>query len=165
MISREVNYFWKKFDFTNGRTYNQVLNEHKYSKDPVASMSNYLRLTFLDQMFLLFHLGDTYFFINELVKTEGTSEAECKLYNEYKNKQKANDRRWGRAVVASVFLPYFYMCFMKRGISWKVVTFYGLMTTLNAFYDAGMYLSFFIHGPKYVRKVLELDQTESFSPL
>jgi len=36
-------------------------------------------------MFLLFHLGDTYFFINELVKTEGTSEPECKLYNEYKN--------------------------------------------------------------------------------
>lgn len=39
LTSKEVNYYWKKFDFTNGRTYNQILNEHQYSKDPVASMS------------------------------------------------------------------------------------------------------------------------------
>jgi hypothetical protein len=54
---------------------------------------------------------------------------------------------------------------MKRGISWKVVTLYGLITTLNAFYDAGMYLSFFVHGPNFIRKILELDQTESFSAI
>jgi hypothetical protein len=42
LTAREVNYYWKKFDFTNGRTYNQILNEHQYSKDPVASMSKRL---------------------------------------------------------------------------------------------------------------------------
>lgn len=39
VASSEVNYFWKKFDFTSGRTFNQVLNEHPYCKNPVASTS------------------------------------------------------------------------------------------------------------------------------
>ena len=37
----EVNYFWKKFDFTNGRTFSQVHSEHHYCKDPVKSASKY----------------------------------------------------------------------------------------------------------------------------
>jgi len=53
------NYFWKTFDFRNGRTLEQVQDDHPYSKDPVKSMN---------QSFLVFHLGDTYFFFNELVK-------------------------------------------------------------------------------------------------
>ncbi len=37
--TKEVNYFWKKFDFTNGRTFAQVHAEHPYCKDPIKSAS------------------------------------------------------------------------------------------------------------------------------
>ena len=57
---RQYNYFWKLFDFTNGRTFKNVHEDHPYVKDPVKSM---------DQRMLLFHLGDSYFFLNELMKT------------------------------------------------------------------------------------------------
>ena len=33
------NYFWKTFDFRNGRTLETVQDEHPYSKDPVNSIS------------------------------------------------------------------------------------------------------------------------------
>lgn len=57
------------------------------------------------------------------------------------------------------------MCFMKRGMAWKVIIFYGIVTTVNALYDVGMYLAFFVHGPKFMRKIMELDQTDSFSAI
>ena len=69
VASSEVNYFWKKFDFTSERTFNQVLNEHPYCKNPIASTSKLAIFKSVDQFFLLFHLGDAYFFMNELVKT------------------------------------------------------------------------------------------------
>ena len=33
-VDREVNYYWKKYDFTKGRTYSQVLSDHPYCQDP-----------------------------------------------------------------------------------------------------------------------------------
>lgn len=39
ICTTEVNYFWKRFDFRNDRSFNQVLEEHPYVKDPVASAS------------------------------------------------------------------------------------------------------------------------------
>ena len=46
---------------------------------------------------------------------------------------------------------------MKRGITWKVVTLYGIVTTLNAIYDSGMYVAFFLNGPTFMRKIMDLD--------
>ena len=54
---------------------------------------------------------------------------------------------------------------MKRGMAWKVIIFYGIVTTVNALYDVGMYLAFFVNGPKFMRKIMELDQTDSFSAI
>ena len=36
---------------------------------------------------------------------------------------------------------------------------------LNAIYDTGMYMRFFIHGPKYMKQVLELDPETSFASI
>lgn len=35
----EVNYFWKKFSFLNGESYDHVLSQHPYCSDPVRSAS------------------------------------------------------------------------------------------------------------------------------
>ena len=44
VIDKEVNYFWKRFDF-RGKTYKELLDEHSYNTDPVRAMSKFLRLT------------------------------------------------------------------------------------------------------------------------
>ena len=38
-LDKEVNYFWKKFDFTQGRTFTLVHSENPYCKQPEKSAS------------------------------------------------------------------------------------------------------------------------------
>jgi len=54
---------------------------------------------------------------------------------------------------------------MRRGIGWKVLSFYFILTTLNATFDCGMFINFFINGPKTMRKLMQLNPGESFSPI
>jgi hypothetical protein len=114
---------------------------------------------------LLFHLGDAFFFINELTKSTPTSPEEQVIFTRYLNDKKRLDARYGKAAVIGVTLPYFYQCFMRRGVAWKVAVFYFLLTTINATYDCGMYINFFFHGPKTFKQILSLDQSESFGPI
>lgn len=65
----------------------------------------------------------------------------------------------------SVLAPYFYACFMRRGMAWKVAMFYGIMVEINAIYDTGMYLNFIVNGPTYMRRILDLNPEESFSAI
>lgn len=51
-------------------------------------------------------------------------------------------------------MPYFYACFSYRGWAWKFFVFYGLLNTINAVYDCGMYANFFVHGPAFLRKLM-----------
>ncbi len=106
---------------------------------------------------LLFHLGDAFFFINELTKSTPTSPEEQAIFVQYLAQKKRLDARYGKAAVLSVTLPYFYQCFARRGVAWKVAVFYLLMTTMNATYDCGMYINFFIHGPKTLKNILNLN--------
>ena len=62
-------------------------------------------------------------------------------------------------------MPYFYACFSYRGWAWKFFVFYGLLNTINAVYDCGMYANFFVHGPAFLRKLMAQDSSESFSPI
>ena len=110
-------------------------------------------------------MGDTYFFVNELVKTQGTSLSEQQLYIDYLSKKKQRDKKYGRSAVACVFLPYFYACFSIRGWAWKFLVFYGLLNSLNAVYDCGMYANFFVHGPGFLKQLMAQDSKESFSPI
>ena len=114
---------------------------------------------------LLFHMGDAYFFWNELVKSQATSQLENSIFQEYNQSKFYRERTYGRLCVVGVFAPYFYQCFRSRGMAWKVLVFYFLATSLNGFYDLGVYLHFFVHGPKAMRKCLDLPKDECFSPI
>lgn len=110
-------------------------------------------------------MGDAYFFINELTKTTATSPVEQALFTNYLNSKKKRDAKYGKIAVSCLAVPYFGSCFMYGGWAWKFATFYGLLTTLDATYDVGMYVNFFINGIPLMRKLMALDSSESFSPI
>ena len=62
-------------------------------------------------------------------------------------------------------LPYGFACFAYRGMAWKVVSFYGIVCMVDAMYDAGMYIDFFIHGPKAMRSLIDLDPNHNFASI
>jgi hypothetical protein len=66
-------------------------------------------------------------------------------------------------MVVGVFIPYIWACGMYRGYLWKGAAFYMIAKSMDALYDIGMYLRFFIHGPKYFKSILSLDDNKSFS--
>ena len=48
---------------------------------------------------------------------------------------------------------------------WKGLAFYLIYREIDAIYDLGMYLNFFIHGPKQLKRVLSLDPERSFAQI
>ena len=62
-------------------------------------------------------------------------------------------------------VPYTLAFFYYRGALWKAATFYALFCSVNAVYDAGVYLHFFMHGPAIMRKIMELDEQSSFASI
>ena len=106
---------------------------------------------------LLFHLGDSYFFLNELMKTQAITTNENQIFEDYLHAKRLREKRYGRLLVGGVFLPYLGAFFTYRGFAWKAVSFYVLYSSLNAIYDAGVYLHFFVHGPQVMRKIMEMD--------
>ena len=150
------NYFWKKFDFRGGRTLSNVQEDHAYCKDPVKSMN---------QTFLLFHMGDAYFFFNELVKVQATTYAENDVFLQYQMNKRKKERFYGRAYVAAAVVPYMVSLLRTKSIPYKLLVGYLLYTCLDALYDMGIYTYFFLHGPTYMRKVLELPAKENFSSI
>ena len=119
----------------------------------------------IGRQFLLFHLGDAYSFFSELMATQATSVAESEVFEKYEQGAALGVRRYGRAAVLSVFLPFAWACSVYRGYVWKGVGFYAIVKLLDAFYDAGMYLRFFIHGPKTMREIANLNPEENFAAI
>jgi hypothetical protein len=115
--------------------------------------------------FMFFHLGDTYFFMNEIIKTQPTSQEEADLFTRLIKENKDGNRRYGRLVTLSVIIPYMYSCGVYRGYVWKALALYLIYREMDALYDMGMYLNFFIHGNKQMRSILDLDPKTSFSPI
>jgi hypothetical protein len=56
-----------------------------------------------------------------------------------------------------------YACGIYRGYLWKGLAFYVIYREIDAIYDFGMYLSFFLRGPSQMRRILELDSSRSFA--
>lgn len=110
----------------------------------------------------MFHLGDAYFFFNELTKTQATTSAENKIFNDYVQSKRLREKRYGRFIVAGVMLPFLFSCVIYRGYAWKAVSLYFLGTSINAFYDMGVYVHFMLHGPAAMRQILALDPTTNF---
>ena len=97
--------------------------------------------------------------------TQATSAAESDVFAKYHEKSNKSVKKYGRAAVMSVFLPFAWACAVYRGYIWKVIGFYSIIKLHDAFYDAGMYLRFFVHGPKVLREVAALDPSESFAAI
>jgi len=103
--------------------------------------------------------------MNEIIKTQPTSQEEADLFMRLIKENKDGNRRYGRLVTLSVILPYMYSCGVYRGYIWKALALYLIYREMDALYDMGMYLNFFIHGNKQMRSILDLDPKTSFSPI
>jgi hypothetical protein len=84
---------------------------------------------------------------------------------DYITEAKEKNNKYGRGAVAAMCLPYVYMCGLYSGLIWKGVLLYGITKLINAQYDAGMYLRFFVCAPKHIKKILELSDEESFGSI
>ena len=72
---------------------------------------------------------------------------------------------YGRLGIAATILPYLFVCGVYKGYVWKGLLFYLIYREIDAVYDFGMYLNFFIHGPKQLKRVLSLDSEKSFAQI
>lgn len=102
----------------------------------------------------MFHLGDTYFFFNELIKAQATTRAENDIFIDYATHKRKNERFYGRSIVGVVVAPYMVSLFARRSIAYKLLTGWLIYTCLDALYDMGVYTYFFIHGPKFIRRLI-----------
>jgi hypothetical protein len=64
---------------------------------------------------------------------------------------------YGRGACGAVMIPYIYACGTYKGHLWKFLTFYVIYVTLDAIYDSGVYLRFFLYGPSYLRSIANID--------
>lgn len=78
---------------------------------------------------------------------------------------KKSNKRYGRAMIISVILPYLYACGIYRGYAWKGLLFYLIYREVDAIYDCGMYTRFFVNGPRQMKYVLNLDEGKSFGAI
>lgn len=58
-----------------------------------------------------------------------------------------------------------YSCGIYRGYLWKGLAFYLIYREIDAIYDFGMYLGFFIKGPSQLKRILKLDPETSFAQI
>ena len=50
-------------------------------------------------------------------------------------------------------------------MAWKAFTFYFIVKMMDAIYDSGIYLRFFIQAPKFMRDIVSLSPEESFASI
>ena len=79
--------------------------------------------------------------------------------------KRRKERFYGRSYVGLVVVPYFLTLFTKRSIAYKLMTGYLIYTCLDALYDMGVYTYFFLHGPRFIRKLVELEPSENFGSI
>ena len=84
-------------------------------------------------------------------KQQPTSEFEATIFQKYTACRKNNEKKYGRGLLLATGLPLLGFLLSKKGVWWKIGGVYIFATLLNAIYDAGMYLHFFMHGPSYMR--------------
>ena len=67
--------------------------------------------------------------------------------------------------VAGATIPYFLCLFKLKSTMIKLATAFILYTSLDAFYDMGVYTHFFFHAPSYMRRLVELPQEKNFGSI
>ena len=83
----------------------------------------------------------------------------------FEQENKSGNAFYGRLGIVSTLLPYLYACGVYKGYIWKGLIFYIIFREIDAVYDFGMYLNFFIHGPGQLKRVLQLDHEKSFAQI
>jgi len=78
---------------------------------------------------------------------------------------KHGNPRYSRFILASVFLPYGYYCAVYKGLFLKGLMLYLMYREFNALNDLAYFLRFYFKCPKYMRKLLELDEEKSFAAI
>lgn len=152
----KISYLWKTFE-AKGKTFKQLVDEHEYIKDPQNS---------LGYQFMLFHMSDTYFFLNELSKAQPTSLEEHNAFNDLNDDLKAGSRKVSKTLVGLTFTPYVLFCLaITRGLSSKVVALYLYYVMFNPIYDYGQLLKMLWSGPDHLKGILNLDENKSFSKI
>lgn len=71
----------------------------------------------------------------------------------------------GNLGVAVGFLPVGFAIFMTKGLFRKTFIFFAWYSLINPFYDAGIYARFWWKSPEYFKKLLALDEKESFAAI
>uniref|UniRef100_A0A7S3ILZ0 Uncharacterized protein n=1 Tax=Strombidium inclinatum TaxID=197538 RepID=A0A7S3ILZ0_9SPIT len=145
-------YQFKVYDF-KGKTVEQVHQEHPYCVNPKKSMNH---------LFMILHLGEAFLFWNEMIKSQATSYEENNVFLEYLDRSKPGSRRFGQVATMGAFMPLVWSFAKYRGSLWKVGAFYAFYRFMDAIYDQGIYLYFFLYGPGAMKKVLDLDGDKSF---
>ena len=87
------------------------------------------------------------------------------MYVDYNMHKRKNEKLYGRLVVSSVALPYIISLLGRKSVFFKLGTGYLLYTCMDALYDMGIYAYFFLHGPGFMRRLVELEPTENFSSI
>jgi len=67
--------------------------------------------------------------------------------------------------VAAVAIPWFMSLFKIKSTMIKLGTAYLIFSCLDAFYDMGVYTHFFFHGPRHIRRLIDLPQEKNFGPI
>ena len=73
---------WKTYDLTT-KSRTQFLKDHIYVTNPVKALGKCKYSYFKKgREFMVFHLGDAYFFMNEIIKTQPTSQEESEAFSQ-----------------------------------------------------------------------------------
>ena len=142
-------YLWKKFDFSE-KTFDEVLDTHPYVINPLKQASKF--------EFAAFNLAETYFFINELTKSQATTRDEHEALESIRIDMKKGPPKWAKAAYFGVAMPYLFWCGSARGsMLMKAAVFYLIYRETGAIYDVATFMRFFVYSPGYMKKLLSLD--------
>ena len=87
------------------------------------------------------------------------------MFVDYNMHKRKNEKFYARSAVACVALPYLVSLLGRKSAMYKIGTGYLLYTCMDALYDVGIYAYFFLHGPHFFRRLVELESTENFSSI
>ena len=87
------------------------------------------------------------------------------MFQDYTRLKRQREKAYGRMYVASACIPFFYSLFKVKSMMTRLGFAYLLFSTLDAFYDMGVYTYFFMHAPKHMRTLLELPPEKNFAAI
>ena len=134
-----------------------MVDQHDYIIDPQKNIG---------YEFFFFHFSDWYFYLNELSKAQATSLEEHKAILNLESVYKDKSRKFARTWVGVTFFSYsVFILATTSGIFTRLFALYVYYLFFNPIYDYGLLSSIFVYGPGWLKELLSLDETKSFSKI